>query len=262
MWSHPVQASAAVKSQLEAAFRPSAPPGDADRVFERIARSFEQSFEQAVAAALTEGEAPRPGAIAADTPAAEPARVFLSGAAGPVMGTRTAVGGLAGIPGDALAAANVPPIAWSGGEPTPMAEALAPALEPPLRPSVKQWQGLVEGTAARHGVPAWLVQNVLQVESGGNPAATSPAGAMGLMQLMPGTARELGVTEPYDPAQNLDGGVRYLAQMLKRFDGDLEKAVAAYNAGPGAVQRFDGVPPYTETQRYVEKVLAPLKTKV
>ncbi|MEB3197294.1 MAG: lytic transglycosylase domain-containing protein [Candidatus Sericytochromatia bacterium] len=117
------------------------------------------------------------------------------------------------------------------------------------------YRGLIETLSQRHGVPAWLVTNVMRAESAGNPMATSPAGAQGLMQLMPQTAAELGVSDPYDPAQNLEGGVKYLARMIGMFEGDLVRAVAAYNAGPGSVQRFGGVPPFPETQRYVARVL-------
>lgn len=101
-----------------------------------------------------------------------------------------------------------------------------------------------------------LVRAVAQVESGFNPRAVSPAGAKGIMQLMDPTARSLGVRDPFDAAQNVSGGVRYLRQMLQRFGGDERLALAAYNAGPGAVLRHGGVPPFPETQRYVSSVLA------
>jgi hypothetical protein len=101
-----------------------------------------------------------------------------------------------------------------------------------------------------------LVRAVIQVESGYNASAVSNKGAVGLMQLMPGTADQLSVDDPYDPDQNVRGGVAYLRRMLDRFEGRLELAVAAYNAGPGAVERHGGIPPYRETRDYVRKVLA------
>ncbi len=112
---------------------------------------------------------------------------------------------------------------------------------------------LIDRAAEEHNLDSALIASVIRVESEGDPAAVSPAGAKGLMQLMDGTAAELGVVDSLDPAQNIAGGSRYLAAMLKRF-GDVRLALAAYNAGPGAVERFDGVPPFKETREYVEKV--------
>jgi soluble lytic murein transglycosylase-like protein len=114
---------------------------------------------------------------------------------------------------------------------------------------------LAADAALRHGLDPDLVVAVAAVESGFRPAAVSPKGAQGVMQLMPGTARDLGVTDPLDPAANVDAGTRYLRDLLARFDGDLSKALAAYNAGPGAVARHQGVPPFRETRDYVQKVL-------
>jgi hypothetical protein len=116
-------------------------------------------------------------------------------------------------------------------------------------------RALAVEAARRHGLPPELVLAVVAVESGFRPDAVSPKGAQGLMQLMPATAGSLGVADAFDPAQNLDGGSRHLGQLLTVYDGDLTRALAAYNAGEGAVQRHGGVPPYRETRAYVKKVL-------
>ena len=117
------------------------------------------------------------------------------------------------------------------------------------------WDAMIEQHANSSRLDPKLVRAVIQTESGYNASALSTVGAMGLMQLMPGTARELAVEDPYDPSQNIRGGTAYLRQMLDQFKGSLELAVAAYNAGPGAVQKYGGVPPYRETVSYVQRVL-------
>ena len=116
-------------------------------------------------------------------------------------------------------------------------------------------QGIVTSAAARYAVPGGLVRAVLMAESAGNPAALSSAGAQGLMQLMPGTAQSCGIGNPFDPFENVDCGTRYLGGLLKRYHNNVKLAVAAYNAGPGAVNKYGGVPPYAETQAYVARVL-------
>jgi soluble lytic murein transglycosylase-like protein len=124
---------------------------------------------------------------------------------------------------------------------------------PPL--PAPQLDALVREAAARCGVDPALVRAVIANESGFDPSATSACGAAGLMQLMPQTARALGVDDPYRPDANVAGGTRYLRSLLDRFHGDVKLAVAAYNAGPGAVAEHGGVPPYAETERYVGAVL-------
>lgn len=114
---------------------------------------------------------------------------------------------------------------------------------------------LVERWSSERGLDPRLVQAVVQVESGYNPKALSNKGAIGLMQLMPGTARDLGVDDPWNPEHNVAGGTQYLRRMLDFFSGDLELALAAYNAGPQAVLEHAGIPPYSETRAYVRKIL-------
>ncbi len=116
-------------------------------------------------------------------------------------------------------------------------------------------RALATETARRHGLDPELVLAVVSVESAFHPEAISPKGAQGLMQLMPATAASLGVRDALDPAENLDGGVRHLGSLVSGYRGDLRLALAAYNAGAGAVKRHGGVPPYRETRDYVERVL-------
>jgi len=113
---------------------------------------------------------------------------------------------------------------------------------------------VVQQTAQKNHVDPALVRAVISTESNWNSSAVSSKGALGLMQLIPGTAQLLGVGNAFDPVQNVEGGTRYLAMLLQRYNGDVTKAVAAYNAGPGAVDRFGGVPDYRETRNYVQKV--------
>lgn len=130
---------------------------------------------------------------------------------------------------------------------------------PPPQPSVVRrlvttLAELIRGAAERYGLDHRLVEAVVRVESGGNARAVSPKGAMGLMQLMPQTAQELGVRNPFDLQENLDGGTRHLRSLLDRFEGDVTLALAAYNAGEEAVRTYRGVPPFRETQDYVRKI--------
>ena len=137
--------------------------------------------------------------------------------------------------------------------PPPPADPPKPEIKPaPAPPSAPR--DLIRAAADRTGLPEKFVQSVAKAESGFDPKAVSPKGAIGVMQLMPGTAQALGA-DPRDPAQNIDAGTRLLRELLLKYSGDVAKALAAYNAGEKAVDVYKGVPPYSETQRYVDKVV-------
>ena len=134
-----------------------------------------------------------------------------------------------------------------------------PASAPP--PANVPVKNLIANAAARHHIDPDFVASLVKAESGFNPAAVSPKGARGLMQLMPLTAASLGVENALDPASNMEGGTRYLRELLDQYGGDAAKALAAYNAGPQRVQQYGGVPPYAETRAYVARIIGDYNRK-
>jgi Transglycosylase SLT domain len=180
-------------------------------------------------------------------------RVYINMAPPP---TRATVSSKNGTPSSSATKGNLSASGLNGGRASEqMANATQTAANGASHGlSSARLEELVQSAAARHGVNPNLVRAVIETESGGNPSAVSRKGAVGLMQLMPTTALELGVKNMYSAAENLEAGVRYLHTLLDRYNGDLDRALAAYNAGAGAVDRAGGVPKYRETREYVKKV--------
>ena len=201
----------------------------------------------------------------------------LSGSAGSIAGGASPLAPLMGFgfPSSSLSSligAGSSPLSDVGSSTPPSSPSASPAstvvpTEPSAQPSTNGATGspaavrtalqpLIASLAPRYGLSSQLVNALITQESGYNPTATSAAGAMGLMQLMPSTAATLGVADPYDPVANLRGGMQYLGSLLKQYGGDLPLALAAYNAGPGAVNAYGGIPPYPQTQQYVADIMS------
>jgi len=150
---------------------------------------------------------------------------------------------------------HVPPASLGPLPPMPV----APGDVAPITATTEGVDSLIQTYATKHNLPTSLVKAVIQTESGGNPRAVSPAGAMGLMQLMPANVREAGISNPFDPEQNIAAGTRQLAGLMDQYHGDLDLALAGYNAGPGNVRKYGGVPPFAETQNYIRKIRAAME---
>lgn len=144
-------------------------------------------------------------------------------------------------------------IVYVNVDPMPVSSRTVPVLRQPADPRINR---LLRDAARKHELDPTLVQAVIQVESNYNPKAVSRKGALGLMQLIPATARRYGVSDPFDPQQNIEGGVRHLRDLLDLFEGDLNLALAGYNAGVNAVSKYGDIPPYRETRNYVTKVMS------
>ena len=210
-------------------------------LFGRIEARIGQ-IEAKIAAVSPQSSAPSSAAAASGSFAATLARASAPPASAlpplPLRGTGAPPGGLPPPPGWITPAPVVPASTVNGAS------------------GVAAWESLIQKYANQSGVSPDLVRAVLDQESGGDARAVSPAGAQGLMQLMPDTARGLNVRDPFDPEQNVRAGVALLKDNLDRYHGDVSLALAAYNAGPGAVAKYDGVPPFAETRNYVSRILA------
>lgn len=148
----------------------------------------------------------------------------------------------------------VPPPASLG--PLPVSPGAANVIPMSTASKPGDYETLIQKYAAQNNLEPSLVKAVIQTESGGNPRSVSGAGAMGLMQLMPANVKEAGISDPFDPEQNIAAGTKQLAGLLSQYHGDLDLTLAGYNAGPGNVRKYGGVPPFTETQNYIHRVKA------
>lgn len=248
---------------------PSLPPAGNAGSFAAALQAASEADEAAAEAEMQ--PEPMPSAEADPMPSAEAEAIPGAEVEGMSQSGSTIVSGayeaaIAAYPGGSAPAPALPAgypstVTQSPATSSPMAAPSLPATESqPVTAAgagaPAPYEALIQQAAARNGVEPALLKGLIEQESGFNPSAQSSAGALGLTQLMPSTAASLRVSEPLDPAQSIEGGARLLGQLLRQFGGNVSYALAAYNAGAGAVQRYGGVPPYPETQAYVSKVLA------
>jgi soluble lytic murein transglycosylase-like protein len=195
-------------------------------------------------------------ADASVSPMSTSGAAYTSMLAGGYASTSAATDGYPSPATDGYPTAASPADGYTSAIPTTVAyDSATPAGASGAAGGGSTYAPMIEQAAARYGIDPSLLYGLIEQESGFDPSAKSSAGAAGLTQLMPSTAASLGVSEPLNPAQSIEGGARYLSQLLHQFAGNTTDALAAYNAGPGAVEQYGGVPPYPETQQYVAKVL-------
>lgn len=208
--------------------------------------SFAAALEAATSSQGAGYEAgPEPEPMPSASPEAMPGAEAASNASELSGGTAASISALQATGSPTQAASGV------GAEPAAAAASYAGS-----NAAYSAYEALIQQAAARNGLDPAILHGLIEQESGFNPGARSSAGALGLTQLMPSTAASLGVTEPLNPTQSIEGGARLLGELLRQFGGNVSDALAAYNAGAGAVQQYGGVPPYPETEAYVSKVLA------
>lgn len=171
--------------------------------------------------------------------------------------TPGATGGSTRLP-DGPVNVAVPPASLGPLPPLPVSPGAANVV-PLTQTSSRDYSDLIQKYAAQNGLEPALVRAVIKTESDGNPRCVSRAGAMGLMQLMPDNVKEAGIADPFDPEQNIAAGSKQLAGLLSQYRGNLDLALAGYNAGPGNVHKYGGVPPFTETQNYIKRVRAAME---
>jgi soluble lytic murein transglycosylase-like protein len=240
----------------------SAAAGDATAAAQRVqqlqtllAQAQQGGSTAGFAAALRAAAAGAPGAAGADqtSTTAGAAASGLATSPSTIAPSATAGASMLAAAGAGASPAGVPVSA--SGYVTPAATTPATITPPAGSSTSSPYDATIAQAATRYDIDPAILHGLIQQESGFDPNARSSAGALGLTQLMPGTASSLGVTNPLDPTQSIEGGARYLSEMLSKFGGNTAEALAAYNAGPGAVSQYGGVPPYAETQAYVNKVL-------
>ena len=207
-------------------------------------------IQQRISALTPQPAAPPP---ATDAPVFEKTLAAAQAPPGLAPGTNTTLP--KSVSGVAAPPASLGPLPVSVG-PLPVSPSDSGVV--PITPASASgdYGTLIEKYAAQNNVPPSLVKAVIQTESGGNPRSVSGAGAMGLMQLMPENVKEAGISDPFDPEQNIAAGTKQLAGLLSQYHGDLDLALAGYNAGPGNVRKYGGVPPFTETRNYIQRVRA------